>query len=235
MNAAPSGLGWWWYYGQTVANAESLAVKNKARIFDVKSYVVGGSQYVAVLMFPNTWSSTQTADGSCDKTVISGWHSTAPAVGLGSTSSTTSYDSVITALMKKYQVPGGAVAVINNGKLVLARGYGLSDRDNSLIAHPDSLFRLASVSKQITSAVILTLVQNGKLSLTDKPFSILGFKPDPNKPQTAALSNITIQDLLQHTGGWSRETGCTNCSTEGDPMFEPETIAAAQGTSSNTC
>jgi CubicO group peptidase (beta-lactamase class C family) len=229
MNTAPSGLGWWWYYGETVANAESLAVSNKARIFDVKSYVVGGSQYVAVLMFSNTWNSTQTANGSCDNTVVAGWQSNPPAVGLGSTSSTTSYDSVISALMTKYQVPGGAVAVINNGKLVLARGYGLSDTGNSLIAHPDSRFRLASVSKQITSAAVLTLVQNGQLSLTDKPFSILGFTPDPKKPQTAALANITIQELLQHTGGWSRETGCTNCSTEGDPMFESEAIAAAQG------
>ena len=229
MNAAPPGLGWWWYYGETVANAESLAVSNKARIFDVKSYQVSGAQLVAVLMFGNTWNSTQSAESSCDKGVISGWHSTAPAVGLGSTSSTTSYDSVITSLMKKYQVPGGAVAVINNGKLVLARGYGLSDSGNTLIAHPDSLFRIASLSKQITSAAVLTLVQNGKLSLTDKPFPLLGFTPDPSKPETKALANITIQDLLQHTGGWSRETGCTNCSTEGDPMFESETIAAAQG------
>jgi CubicO group peptidase (beta-lactamase class C family) len=229
MNTAPSGLGWWWYYGETVANAESLAVSNKARIFDVKSYVVGGSQVVAVLMFANTWNSTQTANGSCDNTVISGWQSSPPAVGLGSTSSTTSYDSVITALMTKYQVPGGAVAVIDNGKLVLARGYGLSDTGNSLIAHPDSLFRVASVSKQITSAVVLTLIQNGKLALTDKPFAMLGFTPDPKRKQTAALANITIQELLQHTGGWSRETGCSNCGNEGDPMFESEAIAGAQG------
>jgi CubicO group peptidase (beta-lactamase class C family) len=232
MNAAPLGLGWWWYYGETVANAQSLAVSNKARIFDVKSYVVGGSQYVAVLMFANTWNSTQTAEGSCDKSVISGWQSTAPAVGLGSTSSTTAYDNAITSLMKTYRVPGGAVAVINNGKLVLARGYGLSDTGNTLIAHPDSLFRLASVSKQITSAAVLTLVQNGTLALTDKPFPMLGFTPDPKKPKTAALANMTIQELLQHTGGWSRETGCTNCSSEGDPMFESETIAAAQGNAS---
>jgi CubicO group peptidase (beta-lactamase class C family) len=193
---------------------------------------VGGSQYVAVLMFANTWNSTQTAEGSCDKSVISGWQSTAPAVGLGSTSSTTAYDNAITSLMKTYRVPGGAVAVINNGKLVLARGYGLSDTGNTLIAHPDSLFRLASVSKQITSAAVLTLVQNGTLALTDKPFPMLGFTPDPKKPKTAALANMTIQELLQHTGGWSRETGCTNCSSEGDPMFESETIAAAQGNAS---
>jgi CubicO group peptidase (beta-lactamase class C family) len=228
MNAS-AGLAWWWYYGETVANAESLATTNKARIYDVKSYEVGGAQRVAVLMLGNAWNSTQSAEGSCDKGVIAGWHSTAPAVGLGSSSSTTSYDSVITSLMKKYQVPGGAVAVIDNGKLVLARGYGLSDTGNTLIAHPDSLFRIASLSKQITSAVVLTLIQNGKLSLTDKPFPMLGFTPDPKKPETAALANITIQELLHHTGGWSRETGCTNCSSEGDPMFESESIAAAQG------
>lgn len=228
MNASP-GLAWWWYYGETVANAQALATTNNARIFDVKTYDVGGSQYVAVLMLGNTWNSTQAAEGSCDKGVIAGWQSTAPAVGLGSTASTTSYDSVITSLMQKYQVPGGAVAVIDNGKLVLARGYGLSDTGNSLIAHPDSLFRIASLSKQITSAVVLKLVQNNKLKLTDNPFPMLGFTPNPNLPQTAALANITIQELLQHTGGWSRETGCTNCSSEGDPMFESESIEAAQG------
>jgi CubicO group peptidase (beta-lactamase class C family) len=231
MNAQATGFAWWWYYGESVSNAETLATSNKARIFDVKSYTVDGAQRVAVLMLGDTWSSTQSAEGSCDNGVIATWQSTSspPAVGLGSISSTGAYDSAITSLMKSYQVPGGAVAVINDGKLVLARGYGLSDTGNTEIAHPDSLFRIASLSKQITSAVILTLIQNKKLALTDKPFALLGFTPDPNKPETAVLADITIQELLEHTGGWSRETGCTNCSTEGDPMFESESIAAAQG------
>ena len=229
MNASTTGFSWWWYYGETVSGAGSLAGTNKARIFDVKSYEVGGGQRVAVLMLGNTWNSTQSSEGSCDDGVIAGWHSTPPAVGLGSASSTTAYDHAITTLMKNYQVPGGAVAVMNNGKLVLARGYGLSDTGNTLIAHPDSLFRIASLSKQITSAVILTLVQDGKLALTDKPFAMLGFTPDPSGTETSALANITIKELLEHTGGWSRETGCTNCSTEGDPMFESVSIAADQG------
>jgi len=229
MNASTTGFSWWWYYGETVSKAESLAVSNNARIFDVKSYEVNGEQRVAVLMLGDTWSSAQSAEGSCDDQVIAGWRSTPPAVGLGSTSSTTAYDEAIKSLMKKYQVPGGAVAVIDNGKLVLGRGYGLSDTGNTLIAHPDSLFRIASLSKQITSAAILTLVQDNKLSLTDKPFAMLGFTPDPSRPETKALAKITIKELLEHTGGWSRETGCTNCSAEGDPMFESESIAAAQG------
>ena len=111
----------------------------------------------------------------------------------------------------------------------MGHGYGLSDTGNTLIAHPDSLFRIASLSKQITSAAILTLVQDNKLSLTDKPSAMLGFTPDPSRPETKALAKITIKELLEHTGGWSRETGCTNCSAEGDPMFESESIAAAQG------
>src|SRR6516164_1775177 len=58
---------------------------------------------------------------------------------------------------------------------------------------------------------------------------MLGFTLDPSRPETKALAKITIKELLEHTGGWSRETGCTNCSAEGDPMFESESIAAAQG------
>jgi hypothetical protein len=172
MNASTTGFSWWWYYGETVSKAESLAVSNNARIFDVKSYEVNGEQRVAVLMLGDMWSSAQSAEGSCDDQVIAGWRSTPPAFGLGSTSSTNAYDEAITSLMKHNQVPGGAVAVIDNGKLVLGRGYGSSDTGNTLIAHPDSLFRIASLSKQITSAAILTLVQDNKLSLTDKPFAM---------------------------------------------------------------
>jgi CubicO group peptidase (beta-lactamase class C family) len=112
---------------------------------------------------------------------------------------------------------------------VLARGYGLGDTGNSLIAHPDSLFRIASLSKQITSASILKLVGQQKLSFDANPFALLGFTPNPDKPVTPALSSKTIRQLLQHIGGWSRETGCNGCGSERDPMFESEAIAAAQG------
>jgi len=231
MYGGGTGVPWWWYYGQTTSSAEAYANTNKARIFDVKAYEVSGQQRVAVLMLGNTWNSTQSSEGTCDSGLIAAWHSTPPAVGLGSANSTAAYDHAITTLMKNYHVPGGAVAVMNEGKLVLARGYGLSDTGNTQIAHPDSLFRLASLSKQITSAVILRLIQEGKLALTDKPFAnaaLLGLTADPSGTETPALANITIKELLEHTGGWSRETGCTNCSTEGDPMFESETISAAQ-------
>jgi len=229
MNAFPSGFGWWWYYGESAANVGALVKKNSARIFDIKSYTVNNTQVFAVLMLGDSWNSTQTADASCDAEEIKSWQTNPPAVGVGVPKATKAYDSTFQALMKKYKVPGGAVAVMKNGKLVLARGYGFSDTGNSLIAHPDSLFRLASVSKQITSAAVLQLVQNHTLSLDDNPFKILGLTADPAGPVTPALSKMTIAELLRHQGGWSRETGCSNCSTEGDPMFESVHIASTQG------
>jgi N-acyl-D-amino-acid deacylase len=236
MYSYAPGFQWFWYYGQTEAQVNALWQQNHARIFDVKSYVVGGTRYFAVLMMGNGWSSTQQAEASCDANLISGWNGNPPAVGLGSSSAIASYDSVFTALMKKYGVPGGAVAVMQNGKLVLARGYGMSDTGNAQLAHPDNLFRIASLSKQITSAAVLKLVQNGKLKYSDNPFTLLGFTANPTGTQTAALSSMTIEQMLQHTGGWSRELCNNNCGTEGDPMFESESIESAQhGTSPPGC
>ncbi|MGH7248812.1 MAG: serine hydrolase, partial [Pseudomonadota bacterium] len=73
---------------------------------------------------------------------------------------------------------------------------------------------------------------NKKLSLDDKVFSILGLTPDPAGPVTADLAKMTIRELLRHQGGWSRETGCSNCSSEGDPMFEAVQISGAQSVAS---
>jgi CubicO group peptidase (beta-lactamase class C family) len=233
MNQGAPGLSWWWYVGQTAAQVQSLLTTNKARLYDLKSYVVNGTRYYAVLMFGNTWTSAQASDGACDASLVSSWGSMAsiPAVGLGSQSAVTSYDAVMTALMNKWGIPGGAVAVMNQGKLVLARGYGESDQQNAQLAHPDSLFRVASVTKQITSAAILTLVQQGKLKLTDKAFSLLNYTPNPAGTQTSTLASITIQQLLTHTGGWSPDTCTTNCTTEGDPMFQSIDIRNAQNDS----
>src|SRR5262245_31094362 len=62
-----------------------------------------------------------------------------------------SYDQVITDFMRKYAIPGGAVAVMRDGKLVYARGFGYADVENKVPVQPDALFRIASVSKTLTS------------------------------------------------------------------------------------
>src|SRR5580658_7917461 len=93
-----------------------------------------------------------------------------------------SYDRLMLDLMQRYQIPGGAVAVTRYGKLVFARGYGYADRNRKTPVQPDSLFRIASISKPFTSAAILKLVEQGKLHLDDRAFAILkDLRPMPGK------------------------------------------------------
>ena len=65
------------------------------------------------------------------------------------------YDRLIPELMEKWEIPGGAIAVVKDGRLVLAKGYGLADVENEELVQPDSLFRIASISKPITAVAIL--------------------------------------------------------------------------------
>ena len=74
-------------------------------------------------------------------------------------------DDEITRLMRRWQIPGGAAALVKDGQLVLAHGYGFADREAGNPVKPDSLFRIASVTKPITAAAILALVERGRLDL----------------------------------------------------------------------
>src|SRR5215212_11051615 len=78
------------------------------------------------------------------------------------------FDLSVRDLMGKYAIPGGAVAVVRDGKLIYARGFGYADAENKTPLQPDALFRIASVSKPITGVAILKLVEDGKLRLDDR-------------------------------------------------------------------
>lgn len=133
-----------------------------------------------------------------------------------------SYDRLIPALMAKYSLPGGAVAVTRNGRLVFARGYGYADREAGQPAQPDALFRIASSSKPITATAIFKLVEDGKLDLDAKVFSLLSVTPLPGARVDPRLADITVRQLLLHTGGWNRDTTF-------DPMFISRQAAQAVG------
>lgn len=144
----------------------------------------------------------------------------AAVVGMGS------YDRIIPDLMRKYAVPGGAVAVLRDGKLIYARGFGYADVENRTPVQPDALFRIASVSKPITSAAIMKLVEEGKLRVDDRvaPF-IAHLAPAPGATVDPRWEQITIRHLLNHTGGWNRG------KPDGgfDPVGRPGIAAAAVG------
>lgn len=129
-----------------------------------------------------------------------------------------SYDSEIEAFMARWAVPGAAVAVAREGRLVFARGYGTADPASGAAVQPDAGFRIASISKPITAAAVMQLVEQGVLDLDLAVFPYLG----RGQPVDARLNHITVRHLLEHSGGWDRDAA-------GDPMFQPTQIAQALG------
>lgn len=152
---------------------------------------------------------------------------TTPNVGDAGTSAAwaAAFEKAMEEYMTPRAIPGGVLAVMKDRRLVFAKGYGWADREKKLPVKPDSLFRLASISKPITAVAVMKQIEEGKLSLDDKPFQMLNLKPvtEPGKEPDPRIAGITIRQLLQHTGGWDRDTS-------GDPMFKPAMIAKKTGT-----
>ncbi len=135
-----------------------------------------------------------------------------------------SYRPVISELMARWGIPGGAVALVKDGRLVMAEGYGFADKEHGRAARADSLFRIASLSKPITAVAVLKLVEEGRLGLDDKAFRLLDdLRPPPGAFFDSRLTEITVRDLLRHSGGFDR-------AASGDPMFKPMDIAWVMGT-----
>ena len=109
-------------------------------------------------------------------------------------------------MLEEWEVPGASIAIARDGKLVLARGYGLADVENEEPVAPDSLFRTASISKPITAVAVLQLVEEGLLDLDERVFEVLDeFEPPRGATRDPRLDDITVRHLLQHSGGWDRD------------------------------
>lgn len=134
------------------------------------------------------------------------------------------FDREVEEYMQARGVPGGALAVVKGGRLVYARGYGWADRDKKIPARPDTLFRIASISKTFTGVATLRLMEEKKLELDARAFDIIRLNPLPGaeKKRDSRLAGITVRQLLQHTGGWDRDKSF-------DPMFRSREIARAAG------
>jgi CubicO group peptidase (beta-lactamase class C family) len=105
--------------------------------------------------------------------------------------------AMVDALFHDYDrpdVPGASVMVIRNGKVLLAKSYGMADLENKVPSAPDVNYRLASVTKQFTAMAIMMLVDAGKMSFDDP---ITKFFPE----FPAYGKRITVRHLLNHTSG----------------------------------
>lgn len=103
-------------------------------------------------------------------------------------------DDYVRAEMDAQKIPGLSLAVIKNGEIVLAKGYGLANVEHQAPVKPETIFQSGSMGKQFTATAVMMLVEEGKLSLDDK---ITKFFPD--SPE--AWRNITVRHLLTHTSG----------------------------------
>ena len=135
-----------------------------------------------------------------------------------------SFDRLMVSVMAEHGVPGAALAVTRNSRLVYARGFGLADRGRRQAVQPTALFRIASVSKPLTAVAVLQLVERGELKPSDKVFDVLKFKPHLEKgaKPDPRLADVTVLHCLRHAGGWDRGKAF-------DPMFRSVRIARALG------
>jgi D-alanyl-D-alanine carboxypeptidase len=102
-------------------------------------------------------------------------------------------DAVATKMLSR-PVAGISVAVARNGQVVLARGYGTANLEHSVAVTPETVFHIASISKNILAAVLLQLVDEGKLQLDDDVTKYV-----PEAPTRG--HHVTVRQLLNHSSG----------------------------------
>lgn len=106
----------------------------------------------------------------------------------------------LTERMRFYKVPGVSIAVINNGGIEWARGYGVLDAESKVPVTSDSLFQAASISKPVFAMAALSLVEKGTLLLDEDVNAKLKSWKLPDN-QFTREQKVTLRSLLTHTGG----------------------------------
>ncbi|MBK7391755.1 MAG: beta-lactamase family protein [Chloracidobacterium sp.] len=104
-------------------------------------------------------------------------------------------DEFVAAQIKERKIPGLSIAVIREGKIIKATGYGFANLELQAPATKDSVYEIGSISKQFASEALMLLVEDGKLNLDE---SIRNYLP-ANAPES--WQNITVRNLLNHTSG----------------------------------
>jgi CubicO group peptidase (beta-lactamase class C family) len=136
----------------------------------------------------------------------------------------TGVHGVMRTFMQRNGVRAGVLAVRRNGALKLSAGYTWAEPGYQT-TQPDSLLRLASVSKAFTCAAIQALVTDYGFNLNTAVFPYLGITSValPEQVKDARIDSVTVRQLVDHTGGWVR--GVSGL----DPVFAGRAIALALG------
>jgi len=107
-------------------------------------------------------------------------------------------DALVAKTLKTFDVPGIAVAIVKDGKIVYAKGYGVTSLATGKKVNENTLFGIASNSKAFTTAAIGILCDEGKLHLDDK---VTDYIPEFKLYDPWVTSEFTIRDLLCHRSG----------------------------------
>ena len=117
-------------------------------------------------------------------------------------------DEVVRVQMREQNIPGVSLAVMRDGKVIKATGYGLASLELKVPVTPQMVFHGGSLSKAFTAAAVMMLVEEGKVGLDDKISKYL-----PEAPP--AWDKVTVRHLLTHTSGIRDFFG-----EDGDPQYD---------------
>lgn len=126
-------------------------------------------------------------------------------------------DEYVRYAMERFRIPGLAMAVVKDGQVVVARGYGRASLELDVPVTPETVFEIGSITKQFTAAAIMLLVEEGKVRLDDKISAYLS-------GLTEAWANVTVRHLLTHTSGIKSYTSVVNFLTLCRNDHTPEEI-----------
>jgi CubicO group peptidase (beta-lactamase class C family) len=103
-------------------------------------------------------------------------------------------DDYCNAQLAKQHIPGLSIGVVDHGKLVTARAYGLADVELNVPASKDTVYEIGSMTKQFTATLVMMLAEQSEIGLDDKISKFLAHTPE-------AWKDITVRQLLTHTSG----------------------------------
>ena len=107
---------------------------------------------------------------------------------------TAKVDDFIKSEVQRQRIPGVSLAVVKNGTVVVAKGYGFANVEHQAAVKPETIFQSGSVGKQFTATAVMMLVEEGKIDVDEKVGKYLG-------DVTEGWKNMTVRHLLTHTAG----------------------------------
>lgn len=110
-------------------------------------------------------------------------------------------DSIMARLMDMYNIPGAALALVQDDQVIYSKGYGFRSVEDKQPVTPDTVFAIGSVTKSFTALDVAQLADQGKFSL-DAP--VITYLPDFKLSDPAATKALTVREVISHTSGLPR-------------------------------